>query len=243
MNLVVLGGRQFNKDSISVWQLLHPLVLETPAWNYVKQYDETQNGRMAFLTLQTRGEGEAAVDARHTTVKDILKAKYTIKSKRFTLQSFINLFQGAFTERDGNRVEKNTHCLRDRRFQFLQKAWLQRNMRQRNTLSSKTQRQGKTVSGVTHLSRRWNSSVPRTQILTKSTMAQSMRAFCKQHTQDDCLVLVNWMQVVSSYGPPKANGQPSILLSMVDGLQVLHADDQLLSQQWTWVLEDLPALR
>jgi hypothetical protein len=43
---------------------------------------------MAFLVLQMRGEGEAAVDACHATVEDIiLKAKYTGKSKHFTLQS------------------------------------------------------------------------------------------------------------------------------------------------------------
>jgi len=99
MTLVQLDGREFKKDNTLVWQLLRPLVLETPAWNYVKQYDSTQDGRMAFLTLQTRGEGEAAADARRAAAEDvILKAKYTGKSKRFTLQSYINLLQGAFTE-------------------------------------------------------------------------------------------------------------------------------------------------
>lgn len=99
MSLVQLDGREFRKDNTLVWQLLRPLVLETPAWNYVKQYDVTQNGRMAFLTLQTRGEGEAAVDARRAAAEEvILKAQYTGKSKRFTLQSYINLLQGAFTE-------------------------------------------------------------------------------------------------------------------------------------------------
>jgi hypothetical protein len=88
--------------------LLRPLVLETAAWNYIKQYDVPQNGRMAFLTLQTRGEGEAAVDARRAAAEEIiLKAQYTGKSKCFTLQSYTNLLQGAFTEREscGNNGE------------------------------------------------------------------------------------------------------------------------------------------
>jgi predicted Fe-S protein YdhL (DUF1289 family) len=99
MNLVALDGKEYRMDNIRVWELLRPLVHETPAWNYIKQYDETQNGRMAFLVLQTRGEGEAAVDARRTAAEEtIQKAKYDGKSKRFTLQSYINLLQGAFAE-------------------------------------------------------------------------------------------------------------------------------------------------
>jgi hypothetical protein len=99
MNLVVLNGREYKMDNIRVWELLRPLVHETPAWNYIKQYDEAQNGRMAFLVLQRRGEGEAAVDARRTAAEEaIQKAKYDGKSKRFTLQSYINLLQGAFAE-------------------------------------------------------------------------------------------------------------------------------------------------
>ena len=99
MTLVRLDGREAQRDNTLVWQLLRPLVLDTPGWNYVKQHDATQNGRMAFLTLQTRGEGEAALDARRTAAKEtIQKAKFTGKSKRFTLQSYVNLLQGAFTE-------------------------------------------------------------------------------------------------------------------------------------------------
>ena len=51
------------------------------------------------MVLQTRGEGEAAVDARRTAAEEtIQKVKYDGKSRRFTLQSYINLLQGAFAE-------------------------------------------------------------------------------------------------------------------------------------------------
>jgi hypothetical protein len=99
MAIVRLQGRDFKKDNSLVWQLLRPLVLETAAWNYVKQYDISQDGRSAFLALQTRGEGEAAVDARRAAAEEIIqKAQYTGKSKRFSIQHYINLLQGAFTE-------------------------------------------------------------------------------------------------------------------------------------------------
>jgi hypothetical protein len=75
------------------------LVQETPAWNYVKQYDAAQDGRAAFLALQTRGEGDAAEDARRAKAEQIIaKAQFTGKSKRFTMSHYINLLQGAFTE-------------------------------------------------------------------------------------------------------------------------------------------------
>jgi hypothetical protein len=46
-----------------------------------------------------RGEGEAAREARRLKAEDtIAKAQYTGSSKRFTLQSYINLLQNAFTE-------------------------------------------------------------------------------------------------------------------------------------------------
>lgn len=99
MAIVRLHGRDFKKDNSLVWQLLRPLVLETAAWNYVKQYDISQDGRSAFLALQMRGEGEAAVDARRAAAEEIIqKAQYTGKSKRFSIQHYINLLQGAFTE-------------------------------------------------------------------------------------------------------------------------------------------------
>jgi hypothetical protein len=99
MSIVRLDGKDYRKDNSLVWQLLRPLVLETAAWNYVKQYDVTQDGRSAFLALQTRGEGEAAVDARRAAAEDIIQtAKYTGKSKRFSIQTYINLLQGAYTE-------------------------------------------------------------------------------------------------------------------------------------------------
>jgi hypothetical protein len=47
------------------------------------------------------GEGNAAHSACHAAVEDIItRAQYTGKSKHFTLHSYINLLQGAFTKLD-----------------------------------------------------------------------------------------------------------------------------------------------
>jgi hypothetical protein len=84
--IVSLQGRDYQKDNSLVWQLLRPLVLEMAAWNYMKQFDATQDGHSAFLALQMREEGEAAVDARRAAVEEIIQmARYTRKSKHFSI--------------------------------------------------------------------------------------------------------------------------------------------------------------
>ena len=99
MALVKCEGPEFQQDNKRLWDLLSPLVRTTPAWEYVKTCERASDGRRAFRILKLRGEGEAAVDARRTKAEDVLrKAQYTGKSKRFTMQSYINLLQGAFNE-------------------------------------------------------------------------------------------------------------------------------------------------
>jgi len=99
INVVSLTTDAFKQDNARVWEIVRPLLYGTPAWDYVKTYDRTKNGRMALRVLERRGEGEAALDARRTKAETTLrKAQYTGKSKRFTLQSYINLLQGAFSE-------------------------------------------------------------------------------------------------------------------------------------------------
>ena len=101
MNIVLLTGTEYRQDNIRVWNLLRPLVYGTAAWDYVKQFDRRKNGRSAFRALERRGEGDAAIDARRTKAEQtITKAQYTGTSRRFTLQNYINLLQGAFTELD-----------------------------------------------------------------------------------------------------------------------------------------------
>jgi hypothetical protein len=99
LSLVMLEGDEFSHDNIRVWDLLRPLIYNTAAWDYVKNLDKTKDGRKAFHVLMRRGEGNAARSARRSAAEDVIsKAQYTGKSKRFTLHSYINLLQGAFTE-------------------------------------------------------------------------------------------------------------------------------------------------
>ena len=99
MALVRCAGPEFQQDNKRLWDLLCPLIRSTPAWEYVKTYERACDGRRAYRTLKLRGEGEAAIDARRTKAEATLaKAQFTGKGKRFTLQSYINLLQGAFNE-------------------------------------------------------------------------------------------------------------------------------------------------
>jgi hypothetical protein len=106
MLIVSLQGRDYQKDNLLVWPFLRPLVLETAAWNYVKQFDTTQDGCSAFLALQIGGEG----DARRAAAEEIIQtAKYTRKSKHFSIGNYIKLLQGAFTELESIREGEYAH--------------------------------------------------------------------------------------------------------------------------------------
>ena len=99
MALVRCEGPEFHQDNRRLWDLICPLIRGTAAWEYVKTCERSGDGRRAYRILKLRGEGEAAVDARRTKAEATLsKAQYTGKSKRFTLQSYINLLQGAFND-------------------------------------------------------------------------------------------------------------------------------------------------
>jgi hypothetical protein len=122
MAIVSLQGRDYQKDNSLVWQLFHPLVLETAAWNYVKQYNTTQDGRSAFLALQTRGEGETAVDAGRAAVEEIIQmARYTGKASTFLSATTLTFCKEH--SQNWNPSEKgNTPLPRNRRCQSLQRA-------------------------------------------------------------------------------------------------------------------------
>jgi hypothetical protein len=82
MNIVILQGSDFEEDNHRLWEILHPLVYGTAAWEYIKDLVRTKDGRTAWLTLTARGEGDSIVDARRRKAKEtLLKAQYTGRSK------------------------------------------------------------------------------------------------------------------------------------------------------------------
>jgi hypothetical protein len=98
--LLLFNGGEYSHDkNIRLYDILHPLIYNTAAWDYIKHFDRSKNGRKVFQTLSRCGEGDAVRSACLSAAKDVLlKAQYTGKSKRFTLQLYINLLQGAFTD-------------------------------------------------------------------------------------------------------------------------------------------------
>jgi hypothetical protein len=68
----------------------------------------------------------------------------------------------------------------------------------------------------------------------------------QNHQIQDCMVLVNWAHVASTFGPAAGPaGQNTIVvvpLGVVGNLRVPLADGPLSARCWAWILEDLPAL-
>ena len=58
----------------------------------------------------------------------------------------------------------------------------------------------------------------------------------------DCVVLVDWAWVVSTYGPADQAGNPTISLAAINCLQVPLADDALKQAVWKWTISDIPKL-
>jgi hypothetical protein len=79
----------------------------------------------ALLSLLFRrgGEGEAALDARRAAAEEIIQtARYTGKSKCFSIGNYINLLQGEFYMELESITEGEDALTRNRRCQSLQRA-------------------------------------------------------------------------------------------------------------------------
>jgi hypothetical protein len=66
--------------------------------------------------------------------------------------------------------------------------------------------------------------------------------FHQNQSTQDCIVLVNWARVASTYGPVDAANDPTVPLATAGGLRIPLADDHLAAQHLSWVLANLPAL-
>lgn len=90
---------EIKQDMARVWDILLPLVYDTPAWAYVKQCSKKKDSRTAIKLLQSRGEGQSASASKKAHAENMIRtAHFNGKSKRYSLDKYINKLQDAFTE-------------------------------------------------------------------------------------------------------------------------------------------------
>jgi hypothetical protein len=91
----------YKADNARVWNLIHPLLHSTNAWEYIRQFERTKNARAAWKVLMAKGEGEAQLDTKLAKAKKAIETlKYNGMSKRFTLQTYFKEMVKAFNDLD-----------------------------------------------------------------------------------------------------------------------------------------------
>ena len=102
-------GSEYHTDNQKVWMLLKPLVVESPAWSFIRKWDKTSNGRDGWLALTAQMEGKTAKFSRKDVAYNILNStKYTGHGK-LTFENFVGKYQEAYTilEEEGEAVAES----------------------------------------------------------------------------------------------------------------------------------------
>jgi len=107
--LTPLIGVEYDEDNGRVFDILKSLLVNGPAWTWMRAYNNTRNGRQAWISLVTHFEG----DARRDRVKDmayasIAAARYHGERKRFSFETYVTIHQDAYAnlEQYGQHVSE-----------------------------------------------------------------------------------------------------------------------------------------
>ena len=83
-------GKNFKDDNKRVWNYLKSVLLNTPAYNHILEYDRTYNGREAWVTLKSFYEGEDFKQRLQDEAFAIFRnTVYRGDSQKFTFESYV----------------------------------------------------------------------------------------------------------------------------------------------------------
>lgn len=89
----------FKADNTRVWNLIYPLIHNTNAWEYVKQFESKKNARAAWKILTGRGEGESQRDTKQVSAeRALMTLMYDGSHKRYTWSTHLNKVLKAFND-------------------------------------------------------------------------------------------------------------------------------------------------
>ncbi len=94
-----LAGVEYDEDNGRVFDILKSLLINGPAWTWMRSYNNTRNGRQAWISLINHFEG----DAQRDRVKDhaysaIAAAKYYGDRKKFSFETYVAIHQDAYAD-------------------------------------------------------------------------------------------------------------------------------------------------
>ena len=86
----ILSGRHFEIDNARVWTELKSLCIDGPAWDFIKQYEATKNGRLAFLKLVRENSSTSNVTIRkQMAYKSIASLAYSGPRRNWVFANYV----------------------------------------------------------------------------------------------------------------------------------------------------------
>ena len=89
-------GDAFKLDNKAVWNKIHTLLVDQPAYNHINQFSARKNGRAAWIALTTFYEGEDFCQRLRESAFSKLQATfYRGETLRFTFEKYVNIHKEA----------------------------------------------------------------------------------------------------------------------------------------------------
>lgn len=97
-----LTGISYDQDNRQVWRLLQRWIIKDPIYNWLKEFEATEDGRGAWRALKDQLEGTAAINARANEARRILgtgqgSATWTSEYGGMNFESYSTKLQHAYT--------------------------------------------------------------------------------------------------------------------------------------------------
>jgi hypothetical protein len=94
-----LMGVEFDEDNGWVFDILKSLLVNGPAWTWMQAYNNTRNGRQAWISLVNHFEGDAQRDrVKDHAYSSIAAAKYYGNRKKFSFETSVTIHQDAYAD-------------------------------------------------------------------------------------------------------------------------------------------------
>ena len=102
---VLLRGTRYQSDNRTVYRKLKLSLLETEGWVWIQQYDATENGREAWLSLLAHYDGPGEKEKRIATAKGTLRTLYYRNEKgSMNFEKYSSKMFDAFTILEDNGI-------------------------------------------------------------------------------------------------------------------------------------------
>lgn len=107
MYQIPLNGPLFDADNASVYRILKSCITGTDAWEWLKEFDQKQDGRLSMQQLRLHYDGPSAVGKRIAMANQQIKELHYKSEQAFPFETFITKLNGAYQALADNGEAKN----------------------------------------------------------------------------------------------------------------------------------------